>query len=184
MQDTANSAGRPEFNLFFYKTFICDIFYADSTTSEQTPSPQTTTETSRALLEEKQQLEEKPSASSEPVKTTGSSPTGKLHKRDRRKRKRPPKINMKDATIRAAGDESYDSSELSEIEVFKSKEGESKNDKAKEEQDVPAADAVAFPVCGIFGLVLTLTTSCLSMYCLFSCVLPRFPSEKICPRHF
>ena len=60
---------------------------------------------------------------------------------------------MKDATIRAAGDESYDSSELSEIEVFKSKEGKSKNDKAKEEQDVPAADAVAFPVCSIFRLV-------------------------------
>ena len=98
-------------------------------------------------------MEEKPSTAFEPATNAGPSPTAKSRKRDRRKRKRPPKINLKDTIIRAAGDESYDSSELSEIEVFKCKEGDSKNGKPKEEQNVPAVDGAAFPVCSILDFV-------------------------------
>lgn len=56
---------------------------------------------------------------------------------------------MKDEIIRAAGDESYDSSELSEIEFFKSREEERKKDKHKEQD---ATDKAAFPVSRISWL--------------------------------
>ena len=113
-----------------------------SQTTEQNPSPQTNSEVKVvSSTEEKGQLsqEEKPSSFPEP--------SSKSRKRDRRKRKRPPKINLKDEIIRAAGDESYDSSELSELEFFKSREEERRGVKPKE-KDVfsDKSDQSAFPV--------------------------------------
>ena len=121
--------------------------FADTaTTSEQSTLPQTTTEASRAAQpEENPAPEEKPTVSVEPPSTADSSPTAKSRKKDRRKRKRPPKINLKEEIIRAAGDESYDSSELSEIEFYKSREEDDRKDKPPKEQEV-AADKAAFPV--------------------------------------
>ena len=99
--------------------------------------------------EEKGKLsqEEKPSSFPEPSSKTEPSSSSKSRKRDRRKRKRPPKINLKDQIIRAAGDESYDSSELSELEFFKSREEERRGVKPKE-KDVSCdkSDKSAFPV--------------------------------------
>lgn len=118
-------------------------FEALPRTHEQNTSPQTTTESSIAPTEEKEPLEEKPTPTFEPSTNTESSPTAKSRKKDRRKRKRPPKIDLKDAVIRAAGDESYDSSDLSEIEFIKSRKEDSEKDKPKE-QDV-AADMATFP---------------------------------------
>ena len=74
-----------------------------------------------------------------------SSPTGKSgSKRNRRKRKRSPKISLKDEkiVIRAAGDESYDSSEMSEIEFIKKRDQEKGKEKVKDEDK----DKAAFPV--------------------------------------
>ena len=97
-----------------------------SQTTEQNPSPQTNSEVkvvSSAEEKGRQSQEEKLSSSFvEPSSKTEPSPSSKSRKRDRRKRKRPPKINLKDEIIRAAGDESYDSSELSELEFLKSEE--------------------------------------------------------------
>lgn len=77
--------------------------------------------------------------------TSGSPVTGKSRKKDRRKRKRLPKIDLKDKVIRAAGDESYDSSELSEFEVSQSKMESSKKDRLEEKDAL--TDAATFPVC-------------------------------------
>ena len=74
-----------------------------------------------------------------------SSPTGKSgSKRNRRKRKRLPKISLKDEkiVIRAAGDESYDSSEMSEIEFIKKRDQEKGKETVKDEDE----DKAAFPV--------------------------------------
>ena len=121
-----------------------------SQTTEQNPSPQPTSEVKVvSSAEEKGQLsqEEKPSSFPEPSSKTEPSSSSKSRKRDRRKRKRPPKINLKDQIIRAAGDESYDSSELSELEFFKSREEERRGVKPKE-KDVfsDKSDKSAFPV--------------------------------------
>ena len=121
-----------------------------SQTAEQNPSPQTNSEVKVvSSAEEKGQLsqEEKPSSFPEPSSKTEPSSSSKSRKRDRRKRKRPPKINLKDEIIRAAGDESYDSSELSELEFFKSREEERRGVKPKE-KDVSSdkSDKSAFPV--------------------------------------
>lgn len=77
--------------------------------------------------------------------TSGSPVTGKSRKKDRRKRKRLPKIDLKDKVIRAAGDESNDSSELSEFEVSQSKMESSKKDRLEEKDAL--TDAATFPVC-------------------------------------
>ena len=121
-----------------------------SSTSEQKTSPQPPAiDSNSAPSEEKQHLEEKAKVSFEPVSDTStvSSAIGKPRKKDRRKRKRPPKINLKDQIIRAAGDESCDSSELSEFEVSKSKVDDSKKDKQdkSEEKDLQK-DGATFPV--------------------------------------
>ena len=121
-----------------------------SQTTEQNPSLQTNSEVKVvSSAEEKGQLsqEEKPSSFPEPSSKTEPSSSSKSRKRDRRKRKRPPKINLKDQIIRAAGDESYDSSELSELEFFKSREEERRGVKPKE-KDVSSnkSDKSAFPV--------------------------------------
>lgn len=121
-----------------------------SQTTEQNPSLQTNSEVKVvSSAEEKGQLsqEEKPSSFPEPSSKTEPSSSSKSRKRDRRKRKRPPKINLKDEIIRAAGDESYDSSELSELEFFKSREEERRGVKPKE-KDVSSnkSDKSAFPV--------------------------------------
>ena len=82
-----------------------------------------------------------------PSKTEHDSPhKGKSRKKDRRKRKRPPKISLKDehAIMRPAGYESYDSSELSEIEFVKSREEKRKN--LEKVQDSSTTDKAAFPV--------------------------------------
>ncbi|XP_068758689.1 uncharacterized protein [Montipora capricornis] len=120
-----------------------------SSTSEQKTSPQPPAiDSNSAPSEEKQHLEEKAKVSFEPVSDTSavSSAIGKPRKKDRRKRKRPPKINLKDQIIRAAGDESCDSSELSEFEVSKSKVDDSKKDKQdkSEEKDLQK-DGATFP---------------------------------------
>lgn len=83
----------------------------------------------------------------EPPSKTESSPTGKSRKKDRRKRKRPPKITLKDENVvmRPAGYESYDSSELSEIEFVKSREEKKRTDIQKD-QDTSATEKGAFPV--------------------------------------
>ena len=84
----------------------------------------------------------------EPPSKTESSPTGKSRKKDRgRKRKRPPKMSLKDKQVvmRPAGYESYDSSELSEIEYVKSREEEKSKD-AQKDQDTSTTDKAAFPV--------------------------------------
>lgn len=127
-----------------------------SPTTEQNPISQTSSrvkgvskEESCFQAEEKEQQsqEEKPFSFFEPSSKTESSPSSKSRKRDRRKRKRPPKINLKDQIIRAAGDESYDSSELSELEFFKSREEERRGVKQKE-KDISSdkSDKTAFPV--------------------------------------
>ena len=121
-----------------------------SQTTEQNPSPQTSSEVKVvSSAEEKGQLsqEEKPSSFPVPSSKTEPSSSSKSRKRDRRKRKRPPKINLKDEIIRAAGDESYDSSELSELEFFKSREEERRGVKPKE-KDVSSDKSAksAFPV--------------------------------------
>lgn len=131
-----------------------------SQTAEQNPSPQTSSEVKVvSSAEEKGQLsqEEKPSSFVEPSSKTEPSSSSKSRKRDRRKRKRPPKINLKDQIIRAAGDESYDSSELSELEFSKSREEERRGGKPKE-KDVSSdkSDKSAFPV-GSFLLNTALT---------------------------
>ena len=77
--------------------------------------------------------------------TSGSPVTGKSRKKDRRKRKRLPKIDLKDKVIRAAGDESNDSSELSEFEVSQSKMESSRKDRLEEKDAL--TDAATFPVC-------------------------------------
>ena len=77
--------------------------------------------------------------------TSGSPVTGKSRKKDRRKRKRLPKIDLKDKVIRAAGDESNESSELSEFEVSQSKMESSKKDRLEEKDAL--TDAATFPVC-------------------------------------
>ncbi|KAJ7335963.1 hypothetical protein OS493_013326 [Desmophyllum pertusum] len=84
-------------------TFSC--FYTDiSTTSEQVASIQPPAEKSEVPAEETPpQEEKKPVAQFEPPSKTELSPTGKSRKKDRRKRKRPPKISVKDEMIRAAG---------------------------------------------------------------------------------
>lgn len=112
---------------------------------------------SSAEEKEQQSQEEKPSSVVEPSSKTEPSSSSKSRKRDRRKRKRPPKINLKDQIIRAAGDESYDSSELSELEFFKSREEERRGGKPKE-KDVSSdkSDKSAFPV-GSFLLNTALT---------------------------
>ncbi|KAL9959501.1 hypothetical protein ACROYT_G032828 [Oculina patagonica] len=117
-----------------------------TTTSEQVASLQSTTEKTDAQAEERSPQEEKLVPVVEPPSKTDSSPTGKSRKKDRRKRKRPPKISLKDENIviRAAGDESCDSSELSEIEFVKSREGDRRKNKQKE-QDTSASDKAAFP---------------------------------------
>ena len=83
----------------------------------------------------------------EPPSKTDSPPKGKSRKKDRRKRKRPPKISLKDehAIMRPAGYESYDSSELSEIEFVKSRE-EEKRKNSEKGQDSSTTDKAAFPV--------------------------------------
>ena len=121
-----------------------------SQTTEQNPTSQTSSRVkvvSSAEEKEQQSQEEKPPAFIEPSSKTESSSSSKSRKRDRRKRKRPPKINLKDQIIRAAGDESYDSSELSELEFFKSREEERRGVKQKE-KDVSSdkSDKAAFPV--------------------------------------
>lgn len=122
-----------------------------SQTTEQNPSSQISSEVkvvSSAEEKERQSQEEKPSSSFvEPSSKTEPSSSSKSRKRDRRKRKRPPKINLKDEIIRAAGDESYDSSELSELEFFKSREEERRGVKLKE-KDVSSdkSNKSAFPV--------------------------------------
>lgn len=103
---------------------------------------------SSAEEKEQQSQEEKPPSSFvEPSSKTEPPSSSKSRKRDRRKRKRPPKINLKDQIIRAAGDESYDSSELSELEFVKSREEERRGGKPKE-KDVSSdkSDKSAFPV--------------------------------------
>ncbi|XP_074608990.1 uncharacterized protein LOC141863372 isoform X2 [Acropora palmata] len=118
-----------------------------SRASEQSPSPMPppVVQKSGAPLEQKQPSEERPSASLEPVSdtTSGSPVTGKPRKKDRRRRKRLPKINLKDKIIRAAGDESYDSSELSEFEASQSKIESSKKDRLEEKDAL--TDAATFP---------------------------------------
>ena len=84
----------------------------------------------------------------EPPSKTESSPTRKSRKKDRgRKRKRPPKISLKEKQVvmRPAGYESYDSSELSEIEYAKSREEEKSKDSQKD-QDTSTTDKAVFPV--------------------------------------
>ena len=149
--------------------FLLDL----SRSSEQSPSPMPppVVQNSGAPSEQKQPSEERPSASLEPVSdtTSGSPVTGKPRKKDRRRRKRLPKINLKDKIIRAAGDESYDSSELSEFEASQSKMESSRKDRLEEKDAL--TDAATFPVCSWFCSIL------LSLFLLltrsgFSC---RFP---------
>lgn len=135
---------------FCYSNLVQSHFLSDlSRTSEQKPSPipPPVVQRSEAPSEQKQPSEEKPSASLEPVSdtTSGSPFTGKPRKKDRRKRKRLPKINLRDKIIRAAGDESYDSSELSEFEVSQSEIGSGTKDKLGEKDQ--QTDGFTFPVC-------------------------------------
>ena len=124
-------------------------FVDTSTTPEQVaPIHETNEKGNAAQAEETPPKEEKPTAVVEPPSKPQPSPPEKSRsKKDRRKRKRPPKISLKDekTVIRAAGDESYDSSELSEIEFLKSREKERRKEKMKE-QDNSSADKAAFPV--------------------------------------
>lgn len=126
--------------------------FADlKTTPEKIASTRPATEKNDAQTEElppqEEKQAEKPAPVLEPPSKAESSPTGKSRKKDRRKRKRPPKISLKNENIiiRAAGDESYDSSELSEIEFVKSREQERRKDKQKVE-DASTPDKAAFPV--------------------------------------
>ena len=105
------------------------------------------TENSDAKVKESPPQEEKSAPVFEPPSKTESSPTGKSRKKDRRKRKRSSKASLKDehAVMRPAGYESYDSSELSEIEFVKSREEEKSKDTQKD-QDTSTTDKATFPV--------------------------------------
>ena len=123
------------------------IFADNKKTPEKVTSTPPTTQKTDVKPEEHPPQEEKPTPVFQPTSKTESSPTVKSRKKDRRKRKRPSKISLKDENIviQAAGDESYDSSELSEIEFVKSREEDRRKDKQKE-QDNSTTDKAAFPV--------------------------------------